>query len=843
MHRLLSLRCSRILSPSAPHTRLYFTSSLSLSLSFSFSSSFRFLPSRRRILGFDSLRPSMSVRSLSTDEIGEATEAIDWQSVRRESAKQFYAEQSFHYGRVDLTAHRTDKAFETTGIVVEYMDRNQRRLGILTQFLDKRRWVIRTVRDTKFALLEKFVQFQFPHDSQTIPYEIRDLERIIAKRNLMLEDLKQKIHSTWSAFQGHQTFTINDVAHHLYGQKPSIEQQYATHSFLLENWPYFKRVQRGIFECRGREDAAFRMRQKIALIHKDRLLDMFLLRLCTRLKQKFGYETTPYNFFKTESYLMQKINPHPKDLEWNEEKDTAFIWALVNYSIEDPFIGNLDPNVFERILSKFGVGLKPSDAFAFCQHVGILEEHTNIHLLRNPIPPPSSQVIGFAKKLAREEPKDPDDVRRVDMRGLDVFTIDDSSTQDIDDGISYDHTNHTVYVHIADPSIFTSKGNLLELRARQVATSSYLPEHTFHMFPPHITVNSMSLLAGRANKAFTIAVRMNPETGGLISYDIFPSTLHNVHRLNYKEVDLVLSGARQHPTLGTTAANLRMDQIDVLAKLLSIANAREHLRLSRGAVAINMPQIKPIVENNGQSIQLELLDPSQSSSQQIVSEMMILASEVIGLFCKTNQIPVLYRAQENPIVPPNADIRDIQHQYPPIVAAYMTSKFLNPAEMKPEPSPHYALQLEQYVQITSPIRRYGDLLAHMQVKSFLRGDSLPFTYDEICAMAGDITKKYRRAKELERRSTRFWTLKWVQQNGMDETYEAYIVDVMQEEDQLPFATLFFPKLATRAWVPFNRDIQLGDIVHMKPKSVAPYEDRFLLTDATQDDSTSVGEEY
>ena len=35
--------------------------------------------------------------------------------------------------------------------------------------------------------------------------------------------------------------------------------------------------------------------------------------------------------------------------------------------------------------------------------------------------------------------------------------------------------------------------------------------------------------------------------------------------------------------------------------------------------------------------------------------------------------------------------------------------------------PHSALGVEGYVQISSPIRRYGDLLAHYQLKAVLRG--------------------------------------------------------------------------------------------------------------------------
>ena len=40
------------------------------------------------------------------------------------------------------------------------------------------------------------------------------------------------------------------------------------------------------------------------------------------------------------------------------------------------------------------------------------------------------------------------------------------------------------------------------------------------------------------------------------------------------------------------------------------------------------------------------------------------------------------------------------------------------------PTPHSGLGLEGYVQFTSPIRRYGDMLAHLQLKVITQNNQI-----------------------------------------------------------------------------------------------------------------------
>ncbi len=75
-------------------------------------------------------------------------------------------------------------------------------------------------------------------------------------------------------------------------------------------------------------------------------------------------------------------------------------------------------------------------------------------------------------------PSDPDAAGRADLTGQVVFTIDDASTRDIDDGLSAEFLPDgrvRLWVHIADPTRFIALGSPLELEARHRTRTLYMP--------------------------------------------------------------------------------------------------------------------------------------------------------------------------------------------------------------------------------------------------------------------------------------------------------------------------------------------------------------------------------
>lgn len=112
------------------------------------------------------------------------------------------------------------------------------------------------------------------------------------------------------------------------------------------------------------------------------------------------------------------------------------------------------------------------------------------------------------------------------------------------------------------------------------------------------------------------------------------------------------------------------------------------------------PQINLYVENQA--------DPAM----RLVSEMMILCGEAIATYGSCNNIPLPYRGQSQP----NVDASAFSHLPEGPVRSAALVKIMRAAEYDfRKPIHHAGLGVPGYVQFTSPIRRYMDLLAHYQV--------------------------------------------------------------------------------------------------------------------------------
>ena len=82
-----------------------------------------------------------------------------------------------------------------------------------------------------------------------------------------------------------------------------------------------------------------------------------------------------------------------------------------------------------------------------------------------------------ATTLISTPPPETDAERRQDLTHMEIVTIDDASTRDVDDGLSVEFLpsgQHRLWVHIADPSRWVAPGDPLDTEARRRAKTLYL---------------------------------------------------------------------------------------------------------------------------------------------------------------------------------------------------------------------------------------------------------------------------------------------------------------------------------------------------------------------------------
>ncbi|HEY9596467.1 MAG TPA: RNB domain-containing ribonuclease, partial [Cyanophyceae cyanobacterium] len=231
--------------------------------------------------------------------------------------------------------------------------------------------------------------------------------------------------------------------------------------------------------------------------------------------------------------------------------------------------------VAQEVLGTLERSQTAQSAFDLLIDLGLWSPHENLFLRRSQIPVQfRREVLEVAQQWLDSPPPDADSTHRLDLTHLKVYTIDDESTQEIDDGVSLETLEdgrQRLWIHIADPTRLVSPGDELDLDARRRSTTLYLPTGIIPMFPPELATGPMSLVQGRVCPALSFAVVLD-EIGGVQEYSIHASLIKPTYRLTYEDVDEMLQlGIRAEP------------EIDAIA---TWALRREEWRRSQGAISI-----------------------------------------------------------------------------------------------------------------------------------------------------------------------------------------------------------------------------------------------------------------
>jgi exoribonuclease II len=458
-----------------------------------------------------------------------------------------------------------------------------------------------------------------------------------------------------------------------------------------------------------------------------------------------------------------------------------------------------------ELLTKLQRPSTAAAAFQLLIDMKLWSDHENLFLRRSQAPvqfPPKVTELAHQYLTAA-----PDDLHhdRLDLTHLKVYTIDDESTQEIDDGLSIEvlpDGREKVWIHIADPTRWLNPGDALDLEARRRGTTIYLPTGMIPMFPPDLATGPMSLKTGDCCCALSFAVVLDA-TGAVQDFTIHASQIKITYRLTYEDVEEML--------------NLGLTTEPELATLAKWAKQRLAWRHTQGAISINMPECSIKVLNGGEEIAISVLE--NSFSRQLVAEMMILAGEVAGRYGQQHSLPLLFRHQNQPELPSEEEL--LQVPAGPARASAIR-RCMPKSEMSTTPFRHASLGLESYTQVTSPIRRYSDLLAHFQIKAHLRGDDLPFSGPQIQDLGLSIVSTVQESALVERQTNRYWGLEFLRRNG-DEIWSALMLRWLRENEGLGLVLL--EDLGLEFPMRFDRSIQPGDPLHVRVIRVDPRQDR------------------
>lgn len=661
------------------------------------------------------------------------------------------------------------------GKLIEFRVQGERRLAVADRPEGKKDWIVIDREGQAHKVRPQRIEYAV-EDGR---YKVSDIPGFVKQVESYLDPSSLEI--AWEILvEDGESATPQEMAELLFSEQNAVVC-YAAHSLLSEDKIYFKK--------------------------KGDRYEPRTTAQVEEIKHQLAVEDQK-NREKTEFFTRLQQAREGKDIEWTES-DRIRLEAIEKLALQP----ENNSRTAQEILTSIGSNVDSTAAFCLLVDLGLWSEHENLFLRR------SSYPVNFPKKvldvaqirLQLELSQLNED--RLDLTHLKVCTIDDESTEEIDDGLSVEYLDDRtsrLWIHIADPTRLVAPEDELDLEARRRSTSLYLPTGMISMFPPELATGPMSLVQGKICAALSFGVILD-RTGAVESYTIQPTIIKPTYRLTYEDVDEMLQ--------------LQVENEPEIAELAKWSQLRKQWRKSQGSIQIRMPESSIKVKE--EEIIIELLD--QSQSRQLVAEMMILAGEVAGKYGQQHSIPLPFRGQPQPELPPDEELL----QLPAGPVRFCALRRCMPrSEMSMTPTRHASLGLDCYVQVTSPIRRYSDLLAHFQIKAHLRGEALPFPKEHLQEVVYSVSNAAYEATLVERQTNRYWGLEYLRRNA-ECVWQVLVLRWLREEENL--GLILLEDLGLELPHRFDRAVTLGDRLEMQVTRADPHRDeiRFKEIMATE----------
>jgi len=670
------------------------------------------------------------------------------------------------------------------GTLVEVKLHGDRRLVVIDRPEGKKHFQAIDENGNSHTIHPREINYVVKGNAENFSFTHMQIPKFLQKIQNFLDPSSLEV--AWEILiEDNQTTDPNDLANLLFSEISPVTS-YAAYCLLSDDKIYFK--QKGNFyEPRSSAQILELKHQAEAASQKAKLIEEFQQKLTDKLAGG--------------------------DVTWTVS-DRTRLESLERYALHGDETS--DKAIAQELLSFAKRSKNEQAAFQMLVDLGIWNEHENLNLLRSQVPIRfANEVLAAAQACLAEPIPDSMQELRKDLTHLHVYTIDDISTTEIDDGLSVEtleNGSKRIWIHIADPTRWVDPESPLDRDARKRGTSVYLPTGVIPMFPIELAAGPMSLIQSKVCHALSFAVDLD-ELGAVANYEIMASLVKPNYRLTYEDVEEMLQ-------LGVE---------DDLDRLAEFARLRKKWRVAEGAIEIHLPdttvKVDPRPEDQGGGVTLELME--DSFSRQLVAEMMILAGEVAARFAQTNNIPIPYRYQDQPELPP-LDTLMLLPSGP--VREFAICRCMTKGLLGLYASRHSGLGLDAYAQVTSPIRRYSDLLAHWQIKAFLRDQALPFTAEMLTSILQAIDPAIWDANQVEKQSVRYWSLEYLRRHK-DVVWEALMLDWLRENEKL--ALILIEDLGLKLPMRINRQIQVGDNLRIKTGEVEPRKDIIYFQEVQQ----------
>jgi exoribonuclease-2 len=433
----------------------------------------------------------------------------------------------------------------------------------------------------------------------------------------------------------------------------------------------------------------------------------------------------------------------------------------------------LNQSKHSKLMSALSIENSPENAHSLLLKINYWSELNNPYPQRNKIYPDEDLEFNSVK------------IERKDLTHLTCFAIDNSYSSDADDAISID--GDRVWIHIADVASFVGVDSDLDIFARKRVSNLYLPDQILHMLPPSLS-EVCSLGADELSNALSVSFIID-------EFEINDIQIHlsqiKVTKMSYEMADKEISSN------------------DSLAALNKIARAHKAHRDANGAIQLNLPNTDIKLKDN----KVLIFPQEDSESRELVSEMMILAGRAIAEFSVKNSISMPYLSQETGNFSDEI-IKNIKKLS--LSKAFEAARGFNRSKLSVKHSLHSGLGLEVYLRVTSPMRRYLDLLVQQQLVRFLSKSNL-LNDSDIKERIKVVNASVSKVNKATRQSVEHFRCVYFKQNKKWEG-EGVIVETKGQK-----ASVLIPELAMITQIKFKSKVDLEQRIKLEVISINLFE--------------------
>ena len=361
------------------------------------------------------------------------------------------------------------------------------------------------------------------------------------------------------------------------------------------------------------------------------------------------------------------------------------------------------------------------------------------HNLPSTFPEP---VVEEAKKCGNQI-DERDIVRRRDLRGDTIFTIDGEDAKDLDDAVKVsklENGNYQLDVHIADVSYYVKPNSLLDQEALLRGTSIYMLGRVIPMLPRELSNGICSLNAGEDRFTLSCSMEIN-EKGEVISSDVYKAVINVTERMTYTNVQKILDNSDEG------VINRYKPYIQEFKLMEELAKILKNKRLEQGYLNLDIPESKIELDIDGRVTNIKKYETTFAN--EIIEQFMLTANETIAEKFFWLDAPFIYRVHEKPDyekvqelnkflfnfglkIKANKDniypkefakiLEEVQGKEEEKVVSNLVLRTLKVARYEAVNEGHFGIASKYYCHFTSPIRRYPDLFIHRVISKYLENN-------------------------------------------------------------------------------------------------------------------------